>query len=274
MRVATVDGLVTLFYDGSKQLFNSELNLIWWLEQNKRGLKDDDDGYDVEAFDVSDECKEYIRERLSWQQVIIVDGVTEITGWTFARCWNIKKVILADTIIRIEDNAFFLCKNLNSVKWSLNLQLIGGSAFRNCNLFSVFIPPRCREIGESAFYKNVNLTIFNVPEDTELGNTVIYSTKLFELSPFARRYQEQECNTWLRNINNNDQFALNRVCSSFEPTLEMILETMIDKGGPKAFKVENSIGISPSRYLKENPYAHVKESEIIENYILQMMGEL
>jgi hypothetical protein len=32
MRVATVDGLVTLFYDGSKELYNRELNNEWEVE--------------------------------------------------------------------------------------------------------------------------------------------------------------------------------------------------------------------------------------------------
>lgn len=53
----------------------------------------------------------------------------------------------------------------------------------------------------------------------------------------------------------------------------MILEVLLDKGGPKAFKEENSIGITPSRYLKENPYIHVTEKEIVEKYILEMMEE-
>ena len=76
-------------------------------------------------------------------------------------------------------------------------------------------------------------------------------------------------------INDDEEFELHRVCSSFEPKLELILKIMKERGGPKAFKVENRIGITPSRYLKENPaYAEVTEKEIIEKYTLQMMGEI
>lgn len=264
MRVATVDGLVTLFYDGTKELYNHtrQLNLAVAL---KTGVES------YETLNLSNECKRYIKERLSWQQVIVVEGVTEIPERTFSLCCNIKRVILADTVNRIQRWAFIGCKNLVFIKWSLRLELIGWAAFRGCNLSSVFIPPRCREIGDESFSQNKNLTILNVSQDTELGTGIINHTELHE------RYSQLNdgpLNTWLENINHNDQFDLHRVCSSFEPTLDTILNTVIEKGGLSAFKVENSIGISPSRYLKDNPYAHVTEMEIIEKYFLKMMGEL
>lgn len=67
MSVANVDGLVTLFYDGSKELYNEELDDEWSEEYDNRDLNDDN----WEEWDLSVECKRYIRERLSWQQIII-----------------------------------------------------------------------------------------------------------------------------------------------------------------------------------------------------------
>lgn len=269
MRVATVDGLVTLYYDGSKELWNRELHREWVEHRRNRGYVEVP--YDFEAMDLSDACKSYLRERFSWQQVIVVDGVTEIPHHTFHECLNILRVIFADTVIRIEESAFNRCENLIFIKWSLRLEYIGDAAFCDCNLPSVFIPPRCRQIGHVAFVYNTRLTIFNVSKDTELGAHVILSSKLIQRCPHT---DSEAMNTWLKNINDHENFALHRLCSSFEPTLEMILDTMIEKGGLSAFKVENSIGISPSRYLKENPYAHVTEMEIIEKYFLKMTGEL
>ena len=80
--------------------------------------------------------------------------------------------------------------------------------------------------------------------------------------------------TSTKNINIDEEFAFHSLCSSYKPTLEMILDTMHERGGPKAFKVKNSIGITPSRYLKGNPYTNVTEKDIIEKYVLNMMGEL
>ena len=67
MRVATVDGLVTLFYDGSKTIYNVELEYEWWNEKQNHVNHDD-----WEDWPLSDECKRYLRERESWQQVIIL----------------------------------------------------------------------------------------------------------------------------------------------------------------------------------------------------------
>ncbi|GFH43822.1 hypothetical protein CTEN210_00295 [Chaetoceros tenuissimus] len=263
MRVGLVDGLVTLFYDGSKKLFNEELETEWYHAVGNYWDRDD-----IQSLNLSEELKKYMKERFSWQQVIVVDGVTEIQKWTFSKCKNIKRVIFADTVIRIESSAFGYCKDLAFINLPKSLEFIGNSAFSNCNLSSVFIPPRCREIRDWAFYENKNLTILNIPQNTELGNNIFVSTKLLQSYPVSINNT-----TWLKNINNHDQFALHRVCSSFEPTLQMILQTMLEKGGPKAFKEENNIGITPSRYLKENPYASVSEKDIIENYIMHMMGE-
>ena len=146
MRVANVDGLVTLFYDGSKPLYNHELD--------QKRIRDNVPWRDnVEEMNISDESKNYFRERMLWQQIIIVDGVTEIPEWTFKFCKNIKRVIFAETVIRIERGAFFQCTSLIFIKWSITIEYIGRDSFKFCNLSSVFIPLRCREVGESAFNK-------------------------------------------------------------------------------------------------------------------------
>ena len=270
MRVATVDGLVTLFYDGSKPLWNEDLSREWMCLIHLQEMVATPQQHDIESWNISDECKEYIRERLSWQQVIVMEGVTEIPEFTFYMCKNIKRVVFTDTVIRIKSLAFFQCISLVFIKLSINLEYIGDFAFVECNLSSVFIPPRCLEIGTRAFAGNRNLTIFSVPQDTDLDDEVVLSTKLLERSPNPAYINI----TWLMNINNDKRFDLHRVCSSFEPSLEMILNTMKEKGGLHAFNVENSIGITPTRYLKENPYANVTEKEVVEKYILKMMGEL
>ncbi|GFH43821.1 hypothetical protein CTEN210_00294 [Chaetoceros tenuissimus] len=292
MRVANINGLVTLFYDGSKKLFNEELDYEWYEKYGNGmyGLTCLENFEDFEEWNVSKECKNYMRERQTWRQIIIVDGVTEIPDFTFHICCNIERVIFANTVIRIGEDTFSYCINLEFIKFSSNLEFIGDSALQNCNLSSIFIPPRCREIGEYAFRYNKNLEIFHVPRSTVLGYCIIDGSKLIRRSPQVawNGYNEDvdlnlltyyfhrnmETNAWLGNINNEEEFALHKICSSFEPTLEMILDTMVEKGGLASFQVENSIGITPSRYLKENPYVDVTEKEIVEKYVLKMMGEL
>ena len=116
MRVATVDGLVTLFYDGSKELFNIELEEEWFREY----LHHDHNEEGWEDWIISNECKQYFRERQSWQQVIIEDGVTEIPRFTFCGCKNIKRVIFSNTVVRIKKWAFRGCRNLTYIKHDMH----------------------------------------------------------------------------------------------------------------------------------------------------------
>ena len=152
----------------------------------------------MEEWDVSDECKRYFRQRLSWQQIIIVNGVTEIPASTFFGCKNIEKVIFADSVIRIEERAFFSCAGLFFIKFPTNLEYIGADSFKGCNLSSAFIPPTCQEICRDAFADNWNLSM----------------------------------------------------------------------------KRQNDAGITPSQYLKENPYSALTEKEIIREYLMKAMGEV
>ena len=48
---------------------------------------------------------------------------------------------------------------------------------------------------------------------------------------------------------------------------------LVVKHGIGAFKMKNEMGITPSQYLKQNPYADIKEMDIIQSYIMKMMGE-
>lgn len=193
MRVATVDGLVTLFYDGSKELFNQELSREWREVQNIL------EPSNLESSNVSDECKRYVRERYSWQQIIVVEGVTAIPEFTFSGCKNIKRVIFANTVIMIAVNAYSKCRSLIFVKWSINLEFIGEGAFYNCNLSSVFMPPRCREIRTLAFGENENLSLLYVPHTLlttfGIGSSVLDSTKLQQNAPREIVIDEH----WLKN---------------------------------------------------------------------------
>lgn len=279
MRVATVDGLLTLYYDGSEELFDDELNDEWfdkWYEQDLPTKWDD--SWNLDSWDLSEACKKYVRKRNSWQQIIVVEGVTAIPEYIFCDCYKIKRVIFANTVIRIKTCAFNGCKSLIYIKWSINIKVIGINAFGGCDLSSVFVPPRCREVDSFAFRGNKNLTIFYIPQETVLGNEVVDGTKLMGYSRFEKNkfgfYNagSDEINAWVRNINNGDKYALHRACCSFQPMINVIF-TIIQEQGIGAFSRKNELGLTPSAYLKENPFADITEKEIIHYYIAQMMGE-
>ena len=218
-------------------------------------------------------------ERLKWEVIIVLPGVEIIPEYTFLGCENVKVVIMADTVRRIEKEAFCRCMSLEFVKLSRNLEYIGYISFSHCkSLISIFIPPSCREIGREAFRDCKKLIIFTVPRHTTLGNKLIANTALFEASPYDSDqngfyFNIEGVNQWIKNINgNNEEYALHRACSAFNPISDIIYE-IIKRQGLVSFQKKNIVGITPLRYLEENPFADIDQQKLVKRYILEMMGE-
>ena len=220
-------------------------------------------------------------ERRSWEVVIALPGVKMIPRCTFFDCKNVKAVIMSDTVIRIEEMAFAGCENLSYVRLSRNLEYIGDYAFIDCTaLTSIFIPPSCREIKYGAFENCFKLIIFHVPRQTQISEQVIARTALIRASPFeVNEYGWyngiiESVNEWVRNINgDDDQFALHRACSSYNPLTDVLYQ-IVKRKGLRSFKKKNGIGITPLEYLEVNPFAeHIDQSLIVKRYVLEMMGE-
>ena len=210
-------------------------------------------------------------ERKSWEVIIVLPGVQVIPNGSFCNCYNVEAVILSDTVRRVEYRSFSICKKLVFVKLSRNLEYIGESALDDCqSLTSIFIPPSCREIDEDAFSNCEKLIIFSVPQHTTLGVNVIAKTALIRASPFdtdryGRYSNHEEVNTWIKNrhrTDEDDEFSLHRACFSYSPSEEVIFD-IVNRQGLKAFKKPDSVGVTPSQYLSENPFSEVKEQKII-----------
>ena len=61
-------------------------------------------------------------------------------------------IYMADSIVRIEDEAFYSAKNMGGITWSQNIEHIGEYAFTDCwGLKTLNIPNSIKRIGERAF---------------------------------------------------------------------------------------------------------------------------
>ncbi|GFH47066.1 predicted protein [Chaetoceros tenuissimus] len=89
----------------------------------------------------------------------------------------------------------------------------------------------------------------------------------------AVRKSIEEVNPWIKNLNQNEEYAMHRVCSSFNPLTEIISE-IVKRDGLQCFKKENEIGITPVQYLDANPFAEIDQIAIAKKYILEMMSEI
>ena len=244
-------GKKTLFYNGEK---------LW-------------DGENDEYLIYAQEEKE------SWEVIIVLPGVEVIPECALFNCFKVEAIIMSDTVTRIEASAFINCKSLSYVKLSRNLQYIGFNAFDECkSLSSIFIPPSCREISHVAFGGCTKLIILVVPPHTQLGENVIAETALIEASPFATDNigdydNHEEVNEWIKTHHADNEFSLHRACCSFNP-LDEVIFNIVRRQGLKAFRRPDSVGVTASRYLSENPFSEVKEQTITKRYILDMMGEV
>ena len=98
-----------------------------------------------------------------------------------------KTVILADTITRIEDDAFADLDRMTSITLSSNLTYIGNDAFRGCRgLTSIELPDTVEYIGSYAFAWCDHLTELNIPLSlTSVGRYCFidcYKLQLMDLS--------------------------------------------------------------------------------------------
>ncbi|GFH44715.1 leucine-rich repeat domain-containing protein [Chaetoceros tenuissimus] len=249
------------------RMYRGKKTLFW----NGEKLWDDENG----EYLVYDE-----QGRISWEVIIVLPGVELIPRNTFSSCEKIETVIMSDeSVRRIETLAFYDCTSLSYVRLSRNLEFIGLEAFFCCDsLPSIFIPPSCREIVECAFEHCLKLIIFSVSRHTELDDNVIAKTELIEASPFTTDNigfydNNDEVNEWIKNRHADNQFSLHRACSSYNP-LDVVIFDIVKREGLKAFKKSDSVGVTPSQYLSENPFAEVEEQKMIKRYILDMMGEV
>ncbi|GFH50167.1 leucine-rich repeat domain-containing protein [Chaetoceros tenuissimus] len=217
-------------------------------------------------------------EQRSWEVVIVLPGVRVIHRRAFSMLEKLQTVFMSeDSVETIEEMAFDRCENLSFVKFSRNLEYIGYAAFYQCrSLTSIFIPPSCREIGNKAFCGCRKLIIFHVSRQTQLGGKAITNTALFKTSPIEvdDRNIRENVNAWISNINgDDDEFALHRACSSFNPIAGDIIE-IVKRQGLISFKRKNQIGITPLEYLEANPFAeHIDQCSFVKRYMLEMMGE-
>ncbi len=69
----------------------------------------------------------------------------------FARCKELKSVILPDNIIVIPNALFVGCVSLSDIMLPQSLTRIGGSAFAHTGIKSILIPPGIKEVGDYSF---------------------------------------------------------------------------------------------------------------------------
>lgn len=98
--------------------------------------------------------------------VVIPDGVTRIRKHAFSRS-KISKVIFPDSMVSLQNEAFYGCAYLTEIDFGHGIEHIGGNGnqhvFSGCFMKRLVFPPQVKEIGINAFFSCGELkeVIFN-----------------------------------------------------------------------------------------------------------------
>ena len=143
--------------------------------------------------------------------LVIPDGVTEISEYAFYNFSGLISVTIPDSVTTIGGYAFGKCKNLENISVGANVNSVSSTAFNGCNsavfkdykygsyignnknpyaiLLSVTnkgmesyeIHPNTQVIAESAFYNCSGLTSVEIPSSiTSIGNNAFYGCQNLE----------------------------------------------------------------------------------------------
>ena len=90
----------------------------------------------------------------SIEKVVLPDSLTKIDSSAFTDCWNLKEINLPPNLKEIGDEAFFGCAELENVTLPSGLTRIGNSAFYNCEKLTgdLVIPDSVEDLGTYAFH--------------------------------------------------------------------------------------------------------------------------
>ena len=107
------------------------------------------------------------------KNIVIKDGVTNVSTSAFNNCKQIKSAIIAGSVNTIQNSAFQNCSSLTDLTIENGVGNIGNSAFQDSALIKVDIPESVKTIGGGAFWNCKSLVTATTHEGLEtIGNDV------------------------------------------------------------------------------------------------------
>lgn len=98
----------------------------------------------------------------------------------FYGCKNLTTINLSDSIRYIGDNAFYGCSSLKNIHWPLRLTTIGSRAFRQTALETISLPEGVTSVGDGAFYICPFAKTVYIPSTANVEDDINYYFELEE----------------------------------------------------------------------------------------------
>lgn len=125
-----------------------------------------------------------LRYRGSEEELLIPEdmGIREISFKAFGDKTSIKKIILPDTVEKIDRQAFVGCSKLETVRLPEKLKELPEQAFLDCpSLADITLPAGLVSIGRAAFWDCFSLKKMSIPATVSyIGNQAFYGTPFLE----------------------------------------------------------------------------------------------
>ena len=114
----------------------------------------------------------------------IPDSIINIENYAFYNCVSLTEITIPNSVVNIGESSFSGCASLASITIPNNVETIGQNAFYKCvNLTEITIPNSVVNIGESSFSGCTSLVSITIPKNVEtIGKNAFYNcTKLSEI---------------------------------------------------------------------------------------------
>lgn len=113
-------------------------------------------------------------------EVALTACLERIDDSAFYGCKNLTTINLSDSIRYIGDNAFYGCSSLKNIHWSLRLATIGSRAFRQTALETISLPEGVTSVGDGAFYICPFAKTVYIPSTANVEGDINYYFELEE----------------------------------------------------------------------------------------------
>lgn len=151
---------------------------------------------------INAECERLMESNIPLEKIVIGDKVrrlprgifsgrefTEVTlpacleridEFAFYGCKNLTTINLSDSIRYIGDDAFYGCSSLKNIHWPLRLTTIGSRAFRQTALETISLPEGVTSVGDGAFYICPFAKTVYIPSTANVEDDINYYFELEE----------------------------------------------------------------------------------------------
>ena len=151
---------------------------------------------------INAECERLMESNIPLEKIVIGDKVrrlprgifsgrefTEVTlpacleridEFAFYGCKNLTTINISDSIRYIGDNAFYGCSSLKNIHWPLRLTTIGSRAFRQTALETISLPEGVTSVGDGAFYICPFAKTVYIPSTANVEGDINYYFELEE----------------------------------------------------------------------------------------------